>query len=336
MARALIGVLVLAAGCQRSPRVRRQKLTLYCAVQVEWCELTKNRFEQATGIGVSMIRKSSGEVYAQVWAERRNPKGDVWYGGTGDAHLQAAEAGLLEPYRSPLVDELHPWAVDPSGREHRTTGIYMGALGFAYNREWLAKKGHPPPKGWKDLLDARFAGEIQMANPQSSGTAYTMLATIVQLFGEEEGFRYLDRLHRSVNQYTKSGAAPMRAAGRGETGIGIAFLHDAMTEKVAGFPLELVAPEEGTGFEIGCVSVIRGARHVEAAKRFVDFALSPPGQEIAGEVHAYQIPSNTRSQIPPEAPRVDGVKLIDFDYARYGSKAERSRLLSRWESDVKR
>lgn len=330
-------LLAFPSACKQGKRRRTPKLTLYCSTQIEWCQLTKNAFEQDTGIAVSMIRKSSGEMYAQIWAERRNPKGDVWFGGTGDAHIQAAEAKLTAPYRTKHAKELFPWAVDPAGKgEHRATGIYMGALGFAYNTEWQKAKGIEPPRGWKDLTDERFRGEIQMANPNSSGTAYTMLATIVQLFGEEEGFQYLEKLHANINQYTKSGAAPVRAAGRGETGIGISFLHDAMTQKTAGFPLKLVVPEEGTGFEIGCVSMIRGARHPESAERFVDWALTPRAQELAAEVPAFQLPSNRRARIPEDAPRADQMKLIDFDFVRFGSKEERTRLLTKWENEVKR
>jgi iron(III) transport system substrate-binding protein len=328
-------LLVVLTGCT-APAHRPQKLTLYCSVQIDWCDLVKTTFERDTGIDVSMIRKSSGEMFAQIWAERRNPKGDVWFGGTGDAHMQAAESKLSEPYRSARIAALHRWAIDPPGTgEYRATGIYMGALGFAYNAEWLAKKGFAAPSSWRDLLRDEFRGEVQMANPNSSGTAYTMLATIVQLFGEEEGFAYLEKLHANVNQYTKSGSAPVRAAGQGETGIGISFLHDAMTEKKAGFPLVLVAPEEGTGFEIGCVSIVHGARHLDSAKTFVDWALSPRAQELAGKVDAFQVPSNKASQIPADAPRVDKMKLIDFDLKRYGTKVERTRLLTKWEKEVK-
>lgn len=330
-------VLLGASACRPSgERPAKRKLSLYCSAQVEWCQLLASEFQAETGISVSMTRKSSGEAYAQLWAERRNPKGDVWWGGTGDAHLQAAESGLSAPHTSPALPQLHPWARDPEGSgRHLTTGVYMGALGLGYNSEVLARRGLPVPRRWADLVDPRFKGEIQMANPASSGTAYTALATFVQLFGEEEGFAYLRALNANVNQYTKSGAAPVSAAARGETAIGISFLHDAAAQREAGFPLVLVAPEEGTGLEIGCVSLIEGARHPESARRFIDWSLSPRAQELGSRAKSHQWPANREARPPPSAPRFEDIRLIPFDFQRFGRKAERARLLARWESEVR-
>ena len=232
-------------------------------------------FEAESGIEVSMTRKSSGETLAQVRAERDNPKGDVWWGGTGDPHVQAAEEGLSVAYASPMRDELHDWAVrqaDATG--DRTIGIYSGALGYGYNRDMLAAEGLEAPTCWKDLAKPEYKGHVQMANPNSSGTAYTTLATIVQLFGEEDGFDFMKALHANINQYTKSGSAPIKAAARGETTIGIVFMHDAVAQAVAGFPVEVVAPCEGTGYEIGSMSIIDGARNLDSAKAFHDWALT--------------------------------------------------------------
>lgn len=339
-ARAVAAVLALSAalalsGCE-GKGVKRERLTVYCSATLEWCELVTRTWQQKSGVQVSMTRKSAGETLAQVTAERRNPRGDVWFGGTGDAHLQAAEAQLTEPYRSPRVDGLLPWAVDPAGKgEHRTTGLYLGALGFSYNPEWLQKTGLAAPRGWKDLARPDLKGEIQVANPNSSGTAYTLLATLVQLFGEEPAFTWLQALDANVNQYTLSGAAPARATARGETGVGIAFLHDALTEKLAGFPIVLVLPEEGTGYETGCISILRGARHLENAKAFVDWALTAEAQALMEEGKSYQWPSNKAAPIPAAAAALDGLKLIEFDLRRWGTKAERKRLLARWEAEVR-
>ena len=153
-----------------------------------------------------MTLKGSGESFAQIAAEKANPKLDVWFGGTGDPHLQAAEQGLLEEYKSPMLAQLQPWAQKQAEQsKYRTVGMYLGVLGIGYNTELLAKKKLAAPACWKDLVKPEFAGEVQMANPNASGTAYTAIATLVQVFGEEEAFKYLKALHKNINNYPRSG-----------------------------------------------------------------------------------------------------------------------------------
>ncbi|MCR9152096.1 MAG: ABC transporter substrate-binding protein [Rhodobacteraceae bacterium] len=311
------------------------KLTLYCSAQEEWCQVMARSFEEATGIDVDMTRKSSGETFAQIRAEASNPKGDVWWGGTGDPHLQAAEEGLTEEYLSPMREQLHDWAISQAeSAGNRTIGIYSGALGYGYNTDLLAANNLPEPKCWADLLKPEFKGHVQMANPNSSGTAYTTLASMVQIFGEDEGFGFMKGLHANINQYTKSGSAPIKAAGRGESTVGIVFMHDAVAQAVAGFPITVVAPCEGTGYEIGSMSIIKGARNMDEAKAFYDWALSAEAQNLALQVNAFQVPSNKGAQTSDKAPDMSTIKLIDYDFVKYGSSDERKRLLQKWDEDV--
>ena len=312
-------------------------LTVYCSILDEQCRNGVAAFERASGIKVTMVRKSTGETYAQIRAEASNPRGDVWWGGPADPHMQAAEEGLLEEYRSPRLAELHPWAQRLAElSKFRVSGIYLGALGIGYNTEVLKKKGIPEPKCWADLLDAKFRDEVQIADPNSSGTAYVMLATMVQLMGEDTGFAYLKALHRNVNQYTKSGIAPVKATATGETGVGIAFMHDMVTMRVQGAPVKTIAPCEGTGYEIGAVSLIKGRKNAEAARKFVDWALSPEAQKLVfADLKIYSIPSNKAAKAHPEAPDLGAIKLISYDSVKYGSSAERNRLLKKWGDEVK-
>lgn len=327
---AIAGVLFAGMGAASA-----ENLTLYCSADEAWCQQIKTGFEAETGITVDMTRKSSGETYAQVRAEASNPKGDIWWGGTGDPHLQAAEEGLTEAYDSPMKGELHDWAIKQSeAADGKTIGVYSGALGFGYNSELLAKNNLPEPKCWEDLTKAEYKGQIQIANPNSSGTAYTTLATMVQLFGEEKGFDYMKALHKNINQYTKSGSAPIKAAGLGETTIGIVFMHDAVSQTVAGFPIVTVAPCEGTGYEIGSMSLIKGARNAEAAKKFYDWALTAEMQSRAQEANSYQLPSNKSATQSEKAPDLTTIKLIDYDFKKYGSSDERKRLLQKWDEEV--
>ena len=337
MARKLVAFgLALGAAALLGAGEAKAQLNLYCTVQEEWCREMVTAFEKETSIKVNMSRKSSGELYAQVKAEASNPKGDIWWGGTGDPHLQAAEEGLSEEYTSPMMSQLQDWAVRQwEQSKKRTVGVYAGALGYGFNTQLIAKKGIPEPKCWADLLNPKLKDDVQVADPNSSGTSYTMLATMVQLKGETEGFDYLKKLHANINQYTKSGAAPAKATSLGETAVGIVFMHDMVTMVVDGGPVKVVAPCEGTGYEIGSMTLIKGAKNMPLAKKWYDWALTPAAQELGAKAKAYQVPSNKGAKTPPQAPDLNAIKLINYDFAKYGSSAERTRLLAKWDKEVK-
>ena len=331
----LWGALALALITAAAPARAQGQLTVYCSVLADWCGLMATEFERATGAKVTITQKGSGETFAQIRAEANNPRGDVWWGGTGDPHLQAAEAGLTQEYKSPMLDQLHPWARRQAEQsQHRTVGIYAGALGFAFNTEQLARKKRQAPACWSDLLKPEYRDEVQISNPASSGTAYTAIATLVQVMGEDKAFGYLKQLHQNINQYTRSGPAPARNTTRGETMIGVMFLHDAVAEAIEGFPVKVAAPCEGTGYEIGSMSMIKGAKNADNARKWYDWALSAPAQLLAARAKSYQVPSNMSAAPPPQAPKLSEIKLIDYDFAKYGQSAERTRLIKRWEAEV--
>ena len=327
---------LLAAGTTASGAAAQGSVNVYCSVQVEWCQAAATAFEKATGTKVNMTQKGSGETLAQIRAEAQNPKGDVWFGGTGDPHLIMAEEGLSEVYESPRLKELQDWALKQyEAAKKRSVGVYSSAIGFGFNKEILAKKNLPPPACWADLVKPIYKGEIQVANPNSSGTAYVIIVTLVQLMGEEKAFEYLKALHTNVNAYARSGVGPVKAAARGETGISLTFVHDAVQEANAGFPIGTATPCEGTGYEIGSVSIVKGTRNLANAKKFYDWALTPEAQKIGYDVaKQLQMPSNKAAPLPPGAPDLTKIKLVNYDFVKYGQAAERKRLLDRWDREV--
>ena len=311
------------------------ELNLICAADVVICEQMQGDFEKAHDIKVNMVRMSSGEAYAKIRAEARNPKTDLWWAGTGDPHLQAASEGLTEEYKSPMLEQLQDWAknqAESSG--FKTVGVYAGALGWGYNTEIFKQKGYKEPVCWADLLAPELKGEIQIANPNSSGTAYTALASLVQIMGEDKAFEYLKSLNANISQYTKSGSAPVKAAARGETGLGIVFMHDAVAQTAEGFPVKSIAPCEGTGYEIGSMSIVKGARNMENAKTWYDWSLKPEVQSRMKDAKSFQLPSNKTAEIPKEAPRFEDIKLIDYDFKTYGDPEKRKALLERWDREI--
>ena len=219
------------------------------------------------------IRNGSGSTLAKVDAEKKNPQADVWYGGTLDPQSQAGEMGLLQPYKSPNLEQVMEKFRDPAKvKGNLSSAVYVGILGFGAN----------------------------------------------------------------VSQYTKSGIAPARNAARGETAIGIGFLHDYSLEKEQGAPLELISPCEGTGYEIGGVSILKGARNLDNAKLFVDWVLSKDAQELAWKKgKSYQILTNTTAETSPNSLKLDDLKLINYDMDKYGSTDVRKALINKWVSEVK-
>ncbi|PID44368.1 MAG: hypothetical protein CSB48_01935 [Proteobacteria bacterium] len=312
------------------------RLVVYCSNEPDACQTAVDLFSKKYDVKVNMTRTGSGSTYAKILAERDNPKADVWYAGTLDPHSQAGMNGLLETYKSPMLAEIGEMFKNPAANKaNQTTGVYAGVLGYSVNTKLLAEDKLPMPHSWADLTRPEYKGLIQIASPQSSGTAYTALATFVQLWGEDKAFDYLKKLHKNIAQYTKSGSAPGKAAARGETLIGIGFLHDHAKQIKNGFPLELVVPAEGTGYEIGGLSIIKNGRNPENARKFVDFMLSKEGQEIGASIDMFQVPTNVNAAIPKEAIRLDQVKLIDYDFVKYGTEKMRRHLIDRWVKEVK-
>jgi len=330
---ALVSLMVLLFA---APAICGGRLVIYCSNEPFACQAVADRFAEKYDVKVQMTRSGSGSTYAKILAEKDNPKGDVWYAGTLDPHSQAGVNDLLEIYESPMLIEIgKPFQNPATSKKHHTAGVYAGVLGYSVNTDLLKEKNLPMPRSWADLTKPEYKGLIQMASPQSSGTAYTALATLVQLWGEDAAFEYLAKLHQNIGQYTKSGSAPGKAAARGETMIGIGFLHDHALQKVNGFPLELIVPSEGTGYEIGGLSIIKGARNLDNAKLFIDFMLSKEGQEVPQEVKMFQVPTNINANVPKEAIRLDQVNLIDYDFVTYGTEEMRSHLIDRWAKEIK-
>ena len=307
-----------------------------CSTDGPWCETAAREFSKATGIKVNQTHKPTGEAQAQLRAEAANPKTDLWWGGTGDPFYQAAEVGLLEAYRPSYLDNLHGWAVRQYAMsQNRVGGFYTSAIGFGWNDEVMKKKKLPPPKCWKDLLDPRYKGEIETSHPGSSGTGYTILAGLVQLMGEDKAFDYLKALHKNTTTYTRSGQAQAPNVAKGEVAMGVSFIFGFDNERLTNkFPVSSAAPCEGTGYEIGGIALVKGARNADNARKYYDWLMSAEGQKIGATVGSLQVPANKTFKPDPRIPTLDGVRLVKYDFEKYGKAAERRRLVERWTKEV--
>jgi iron(III) transport system substrate-binding protein len=149
-----LALLATAAAAQA-----QQTVNALCSTDAPWCELAAKEFQATTGIRVLQARKSTGEALAQLRAEAANPKTDLWWGGTGDPFLQAAEIGLLEAYRPSYLNDLHLWSVRQYAMSgNMVGGFYTSAIGFGWNEELLKKKLH------KNVTSYTRSGQAQSKN----------------------------------------------------------------------------------------------------------------------------------------------------------------------------
>ncbi|MCP4374753.1 MAG: ABC transporter substrate-binding protein [bacterium] len=330
-------VLVLMLGL--SVAAQDKVLTLYGSANPRSVEVLAQGFEDATGVKVDWIRMSSGETLARLRAEKENAQADVWWGGTLDPHSIAALEGLTENYCPSIYDELDPRFRDPLG-DCMVIGVYVGILGLSANEGLLQEMGIPTPTGWDDLLDPKLKGLIGVANPNTSGTALTTLATQIFRKGEEKGehideeaaLEYMKSLHANIANYTKSGVAPGILAGRGEIAVAIVFLHDVIYQIEEGYPVTAIAPKEGTGYEIGGLNLVKGAPQPELAKQFMDWVVSAEAQETQAAIGAYQLPTNTTAKVPESAIPIDSVATVDYDFKWVAENGVR--VTDRWTREV--
>jgi iron(III) transport system substrate-binding protein len=301
------------AATEAPAEITDTELNVLCTPQEQWCQGMKQEFEAKYGITVNYVRMSSGEALARVQAEKDNPQFDIWWGGPIDSFVAAKGEGLLETYESPnfanLTDPVKMKDVD-----NQWVGVYVGTLGFATNTDWLAANPDmAAPTSWDDLLKPELKGQVMVAHPSSSGTSYTALATVLQLRGEEAGWEYLKQYAGQISQFTKSGAAPAKFVGQGEAAVAIVFSHDIVNEiENNKLPLVLTFPEEGTGYEIGGMAILKGAKNIQAAQLWYDWALTPEAQALGPTYAAYQAP--TVQGVELSHPELLEVNLIDYDF----------------------
>ena len=327
--------LLLVGVLQTSAALAQNTVNAICSTDQPWCDLAAAEFQKATGIKVMQTKKPTGEALAQLRAEASNPKTDVWWGGTGDPFLQAADLGLLEPYKPEYLNDLHQWSVRQYGiSQFMVGGFYTSAIGFGMNTELLRKKKLPEPKCWADVIKPEYKGEIEISHPASSGTAYTVLAGLVQMMGEEPAFDYMKKLHKNVSNYTRSGQAQAPNVAKGEVSVGITFMFLFEPWKLNKYPVKTIAPCEGTSYEVGGIALVKGLRNKEAAKKYYDWLMSPAGQSTGATVGSLQVPANKTFKPDPRIPSMDDVRLIKYDFEKYGKAAERRRLIERWTKEV--
>lgn len=319
----LAASIVLAA-----PVAAETELTVYTAVEAEDLKRYAEKFNESyPDIKINWVRDSTGIITAKLIAERDNPQADLIWGLAATSLLLLKSEGMLEPYAPVGVDKLDAKFVD-GDNPPAWVGMDAWVAAVCYNTVEAEKAGLKPPKSWKDLTDAMYAGHVIMPNPNSSGTGFLDVSSWLQMFGEEGGWTFMDGLHSNIARYTHSGSKPCKLAAAGEIPIGISFAFRGAKSKAAGAPLEIIVPSEGVGWDMEASAIVAGTANLEAAQKVLDFSVTKEANEMYNTGYAVVAYPGIAKPVEhfPEG-LLDAMIENDFEFAANN----RAAILKEWQ-----
>lgn len=304
------------------------ELIVYTAVEPEELKGFADSFESKhPGIKVKWVRDSTGIVTAKLLAEGSNTPADIIWGLAATSLLLMKEKGMLEPYAPAGLENL-----DPKFRDAANPPSWVGQRAWiaslCFNTVEAQKKNLPMPSSWADLTKPVYKGTIVMPNPNSSGTGFLDVSSWIQMWGEDKAWQFMDALHENVGVYTHSGSKPCKMAAAGEFPIGISFAYVGAQLKGKGAPIEVIAPSEGVGWDVEAFGIVKGAKNMDAAKKFADWSITKETNEKYNEnyaVVAYKGVAKPVKHFP------EGIldKMINNDFAWAAS--HREAILKKWQ-----
>ncbi len=303
------------------------ELTVYTAIEAEDLARYAETFTKShPDIKLNFVRDSTGVVTAKLLAEKDNPQADVVWGLAATSLLVLKTEGMLEPYAPKGVELLKPKFVDKD-TPPAWVGMDAWAASICFNTVEGKKLGLTEPTSWKDLTKAEYKGHIVMPNPASSGTGFLDVSSWLQLFGEKDGWAYMDALHENIGAYTHSGSKPCKMAASGETVIGISFEFRAAKSKKEGAPLDIVIPSEGIGWDMEASAIVAGTKNLEAAQTLLDWSISKEANEMYNVGYAVLAMPNVAKPVEFLPADIES-KMIDndFEWAANNRKA----ILDEW------
>ncbi len=318
----------VAVGVMSMSAAMAGELTVYTAVEAEDLKKYADAFNaDHPDIKINWVRDSTGVVTAKLLAEKNNPQADVIWGLAATSLLLLKSEGMLEAYAPKGVENLDPKFVDKS-TPPTWTGMDAWVASVCFNTVEGEKLGLTAPKSWKDLTKAEYKGHVIMPNPNSSGTGFLDVSSWLQMFGEKDGWAFMDDLHKNIAAYTHSGSKPCKMAAAGEIPIGVSFAFRGAKSKAAGAPIDIIVPEEGVGWDMEATAIVAGTDNIDDAKTLVDWTVTKKANEMYNSgyaVVAYPGVAKPVEHFPENLLE----KMIDndFEFAANNRKA----ILDEWQ-----
>ena len=326
LAATLAGATVLAL--TGGPAAAKTTLSVYTAIEADDLKKYAARFnEDYPDIEIKWTRDSTGVVTAKLLAEKANPQADVIWGLAATSLLVLKPEGMLVPYAPKGLEKLSAQFRDGASPP-AWVGMDAWVAAICFNTAEAAKKSLPKPTSWKDLTKPVYKGQVVMPHPASSGTGFLDVSSWLQVFGEPEGWKYMDALHENIGVYVHSGSKPCTMAGSGEYPVGVSFEFRAARQKKQGAPLDIVFPSEGSGWDMEATAIVKGTKNLEAAKTLVDWSVSDKAMKLYNEGYAVlAVPGIAKpiEFLPPNM--LEHMAKNDFQWAA----TNRAKILAEWE-----
>ncbi|QQX86806.1 putative 2-aminoethylphosphonate ABC transporter substrate-binding protein [Cupriavidus necator] len=319
---------LLALAASGTALAQKTTLTVYTAWEIETLKPYAEGFAKvAPDIELKYVRDSTGVITAKALAEKGNPQADVIAGLAASSLELLKQEGMLAPYApkgfEKLTRDYSDKATPPSW-----VGLDVWGATICFNTIEAKKRNLPRPETWKDLAKPIYKGTIVMPNPASSGTGFLDVTAWLQLYGKQDGWKYMDALHENIAQYTHSGSKPCKQAGSGEFPIGISFEMRAHKTLASGAPIEMIFPKEGLGYDIEAAGIVKGTRKIEAAQRYMDWLASKEANQLFARdwaIVAYPGVARKIETIPANYEQM----LVKNDFSHIAKNRER--VLAEWQ-----
>ncbi len=283
-------------------------------------------------VNVSVSFSAAGDVQKKVIGEKAKPKADVLLGGESSFHDGLAREGLLEKYVPPNAEKIANAFRDPQGF---WTGWSIAVFSFALNADRFAKEmaGAKMPTTWDDLLDPAWKGKLVLPDPMRNVSGYVFLVTQVFRFQRDEDrtMEYMKKLHANIAQYVRTAPEGIKLVAQGKTVGCPGWRYEILTEKAKGTPIELVTPENSS-YEIGAVSIVKGAPNAAGARAFVDWLITQDAGELMVKL-SNRVSVLSEVAPPPGALTLEQMKLVDYD--RHWAADNKDRLLKKWQKAMR-
>lgn len=282
-------------------------LTLYTAVGEDRANAVVDVFRKQTGLDVEVIRLPGGRLVERALSEQGAHQlgADVIMQSDLVLAEQERKAGVFGSYCPSGLDKVDP-QLKPAQCEYYGTQTPIYALGS--NSKLVPAQA--APKTWKDLLDPNWKGrKIGLAHIGAGGSSWARDLFLRQKYGID----YWRQLAAQQPLITGGAASVTQQMARGEVQIGMVLPGDQGFSASQGAPLAVQMPEDGVPSYAHWTGMTAAAKHPNAAKVFLNWYLSLPGQaEVARKGGDYPVipgapgPDFNGTPLPPR----EQIKLV--------------------------